>query len=83
MIQNYHRNVWDTNRILVTGVYNLDQFSSCCGSRFYANNNKNYNAKGIALREGIHFTEGEFDKTTVKHLETPDGPITLTIRTKW
>ena len=83
MIQSFYRSSWYPNEVSIATVRNLDHFSSCCGSRFYANNSRNYNVQGIALREGIHFTEGEFDNTTVKHLETPDGPITLTIRTKW
>jgi hypothetical protein len=82
MIQIYSKSIWD-NTEYVDELHNLDGFSGCCGSRYYTNTKSNYNPKGIALREGKHFTEGQHKTNFVKHVETPDGVITLTLRTVW
>ena len=57
-------------------------FSGCCGSRYYANSSRVSNIKGIALYIGKRFTEGKHSRNTIKHVETPDGIITIITRDK-
>ena len=82
MIKRFSKPTWSREGYS-DKLYNLEEFSGCCGSRYYTNTGRNSNSKGIALREGKHFTEGQDKNNFVKHVETPDGIITLTLRTKW
>lgn len=82
MILSYRKSIWN-NTVYSAPIYNLEPFSGCCGSRFYENSKRLYNSKGIAMYGGKKFTEGEYKLNTVKHVSTPDGDITLIMRTKW
>jgi hypothetical protein len=83
MIQSYYKSPWLPKHVIVADLINTQPFSSCCGSMFYTNNKRKYNSKGIALRDGKHFEEGQKGSNFTKHVETPDGVITLTLRTVW
>jgi hypothetical protein len=82
MIKSYHKSMYDS-RTYIAKLCNLEQFSACCGSRYYEKSGKPCNGLGIALYEGKKFKEGEHLVNTIKHVSTPDGDITLIMRTTW
>lgn len=82
MIKSYNYHEWNNNK-RTDDVQNGDTFAACCGSRYYEKPTRLCNAKGIALYPNKKFREGEHQFNTVKHVDTPDGVITIVTRTVW
>jgi hypothetical protein len=80
-------------KVFRSGYYKQEEikegstFSACCGSKYYPDQEikrvKLACPLGISLYAGKHGKEGVTDKFTTKHVTTPDGVITIRVRTLW
>jgi hypothetical protein len=68
-----------TLRKLVSG----NSFCGCCGTNFKTNQKRALTNRGVSLYPFKIGEEGTHKVNTVKHVETPDGIITIVTREKW